>query len=69
MKCIKKGIAGEIFDKTFYDITIWCEECYRKYQIYGLEEIGWIAQSVKMNLFRLGRLQFEIVYTEGKSEM
>ena len=55
----EKGIAGEIFDKTFYDITIWCEECYRKYQIYGLEEIGWIAQSVKMNLFRLGRLQFE----------
>ena len=55
----EKGIADEIFDRTFYDITIWCDECYRKYQIYGLEEIGWIAQSVKMNLFRLGRLQFE----------
>lgn len=55
----EKGIAEEIYDRSFYDITIWCEECYRKYQKYGLEEVWWIAQSVKMNLYRLGRLQFE----------
>lgn len=55
----EKQILDEVFDQTFYDITIWCEECYRKYGIYGLEEAGWIAVSVKMNLFRLGRLQFE----------
>lgn len=55
----EKGIAEDIFDRSFYDITIWCEECYRKYRRYGLEEVWWIAQSVKMNLYRLGRLQFE----------
>lgn len=60
----EKGIEDEIFDKTFYDITIWCKECYRKHQVYGLEELGWLAQSVKMNLFRLGRLQFEPVVLE-----
>ena len=27
----EKEIEDEIFDKTFYDITIWCEECYRKH--------------------------------------
>lgn len=55
----KQGISEKIFDDTFYDITIWCEECYRKYGSYGLNEAGWIAFSVKMKLFRLGRLQFE----------
>lgn len=54
-----KVISDEVFDQTFYDITIWCEECFRKYGIYGLEEVWWLAQSVKMRLFRLGRLQFE----------
>lgn len=55
----EKGISDKIFDDTFYDITIWCQECMRKYGICGMEETGWIAQSLKMNLFRLGRLQFE----------
>lgn len=55
----KQGISEKIFDDTFYDISIWCEECYRKYGYYGLEEAGWIAFSIKMKLFRLGRLQFE----------
>ena len=55
----EKGISDEIFDRTFYDITIWCKECFRKYGIYGLEEVWWLALSVKMKLFRLGRLQFE----------
>lgn len=65
----EKGIGDEIFDKTFYDITIWCEECYRKRQVYGLEELWWLAQSVKMNLFRLGRLQFEPVVLENDVKM
>lgn len=55
----KQGISDEVFDATFYDITLWCEECFRKYNCYGIEEAGWIAVSVKMKLFRLGRLQFE----------
>lgn len=65
----KAQIAEEIFDQTFYDITIWCEECYRKYQVYGLEEVWWIAQSIKMNLYRLGRLQFEPYILEEDLEV
>ena len=61
----RQGIPEKVFEDTFYDITIWCEECYRKYGYYGLEEAGWIAFSIKMKLFRLGRLQFEpIVLSE-----
>jgi len=38
--------------------------------VYGLEELWWLGQSVKMKLFRLGRLQFEPVvikeFLQGK---
>lgn len=55
----KNGYAEEMFDQTFYDITIWCSECYRKHGVYGVDELLWLGKSVKMELFRLGRLQFE----------
>lgn len=55
----KRGYSDQVFDQTFYDITIWCRECYRKHGVYGLDELWWLGQSVKMELFRLGRLQFE----------
>lgn len=56
-KC--KNIREEIFNASFYDITIWAKECYRKYGCWGLEEVCWIGKTSKMELFRLGRLQFE----------
>ena len=55
----EKKISEQVFNETFSDITIWCKECYRKHKLYGLEEVAWIAKSVRMELFRLGRLQFE----------
>ena len=68
----RQGIAEKIFVDTFYDITIWCEECKRKYGVYGINEAGWIAFSIKMRLFRLGRIQFEPMTLQedmtGKSE-
>lgn len=66
----EKRISDSVFDDTFYDIAIWCEECYRKYGVYGLEEAPWVANSLKMKLFRLGRLQFEpmVLQTELGNE-
>lgn len=60
----KRSISDEVFNRTFYDITIWCSECIRKYGVYGLEEVRWLALSVKLKLFRLGRLQFEPIRLE-----
>ena len=60
----KKGYGDPVSDQTFYDITIWCRECERKYGVYGLEELAWLGQSGKMMLFRLGRLQFEPIVTD-----
>ena len=64
----RKGISDKIFDDTFYDITIWCEECFRKYGFYGIEEAEWVANSIRMKLFRLGRLQFEPAVLEETYE-
>lgn len=60
----EQKISDKVFDDTFYDITIWCEECYREYGVYGLKELWWLAQSINMKLFRLGRLQFEPIVIE-----
>lgn len=62
----EKDISEEIFHDTFSDITIWCKECYRKYKVYGLEEVEWVAKSIRMELFRLGRLQFEPLILDQK---
>lgn len=64
----KEKIADIVYDQTFYDITLWCKECFRKYRVYGLEEVGWLGLSVKRKLFRLGRLQFEPITAEERLE-
>lgn len=67
----KKGIEEEVFWDTFYDLTLWCQNCYRDYGEYGIQEYQWIPLHLEMRIFRLGRLQFELVrngnrYSEGR---
>ena len=45
----EKDISEEIFHDTFSDITIWCKECYRKYKVYGLEEVEWVPAGEKLD--------------------
>jgi len=52
----EKGISDEIFYATFSDIKIWCENCNNT----GLENIGWLKNHICFDLFRLGRLQFQL---------
>ena len=70
-KYVERGIDDKVFAETFYDITIWTEEYYRKHKLYGTDQIWWIGMSIQMKLFRLGRLQFEPMVLEedlvGKS--
>lgn len=50
------GIPEEVFYDTMKDISIWCENNGNK----GLKNIGWIKHHLKGELFKLGRLQFQI---------
>ncbi|MGN1329102.1 MAG: acyltransferase domain-containing protein [Eubacterium sp.] len=50
------GIAGNIFDDTVKDIGIWCGNNENK----GLKNYNWIKNHVRAELFKIGRLQFQI---------
>ncbi len=51
-----KGIDETIFYDTLSDIGIWCRENDNK----GLKNYQWIKNHVSFELFKLGRLQFQI---------
>lgn len=57
----KRGISREIFRDTFYDLTFWCENCFLEYGEYGIDEYDWFFRHMKLTIFRLGRMQFEIM--------
>lgn len=62
-KYILSGISEEIYFDTMSDIKIWCENCGNK----GLSNYGWLKNHVSFELFRLGRLQFQIYECKNKT--
>ncbi len=62
-KYAENGISDEIYYDTMSDIKIWCEKCGNK----GLKNYGWLQNHVKFELFRLGRLQFQLYECKNKT--
>lgn len=60
---IQNDIPLDIFYDTMGDISIWCANNKNK----GLKNIGWIQNHLKCELFRLGRLQFQIYECKNKT--
>lgn len=54
-----KAALEQIYFDTMSDIKIWQEVYRRQTGKIGLTEALWVANSIKGNIFRLGRLQFE----------
>lgn len=71
LECAKKakakydemGIPEEIYLDTMSDIKIWCENNSNR----GLKNYGWLKNHVSFELFRLGRLQFQIYECKNKT--
>lgn len=55
----RRGIPQDVFDDTMSDIRIWAEHFRRDTGCDGLGEINWIVKHCRLEIFRLGRLQFE----------
>lgn len=56
----EKGISDSIFYDTMSDIGVWTGECRRTGRAAsGLENTAWLAHHVRLELFKLGRLQFQ----------
>lgn len=64
-----RGIGDDVYAETFSDLTIWSEECKRRFGDYGIQEYRWLAEHVQLRLFRLGRLQFQPHVLEQDVEM
>lgn len=61
----QQGIAKKIYFDTFHDIVIWAFNCKRDYGEIGIEQYDWLRRHIKLELFQLGRLQYEIVKPKG----
>ena len=56
---IEKGIDISIYKDTIDDIRIWALNCVKETNVYGLKEVYWINEHLRMRIFKLGRLQFQ----------
>lgn len=58
-----RGIPDEIYYDTMRDITVWVNTLQKEENIVGLAEISWLRHSLYLNLFRIGRLQYQFFTT------
>lgn len=63
VKYDEAGIDKKIYYDTMSDIRIWCEDCGNR----GLKNYGWLKNHVSFELFRLGRLQFQLYECKSKA--
>jgi len=59
----EKGISEEIFYSTMQDIAVWCENNGNK----GLKNYHWIKNHLNGELFRIGRLQYQLYPCKNKT--
>ena len=59
----KRGIPDSIFLDTMSDIKIWCENADNS----GIKNYGWLKNHLRLELFRLGRLQFQLYECKNRT--
>lgn len=59
----KRGIPDEIYYDTMRDITVWVNTLQAEENIVGLAEISWLRHTLYLNLFKIGRLQYQFFTT------
>ena len=53
------GIPETVFWDGMKDLALWAEDYVEKHGVPGFAEWGWVAATMTMWVFRLGRLQFQ----------
>ena len=60
----EKKIDDSVFYATMKAFAVTCAQCYDKFRVYGIQQRvyrAWYRRQLNGTLFRLGRLEFEIV--------
>jgi hypothetical protein len=68
----KRGMGEEVFYESMLDLTMAARRCYERGGIYGLDSkvyIGWSRRVLLMEIFRLGRLEFELIPSPYDTEI
>ena len=60
----EKGISDEVYLDSLIDLRIWAYTCMKNYGEWGMREFPWLANALRGELFRLGRLQFEYTHLD-----
>ncbi len=55
----EKRIKDEIYFDTMQDFTVWTKNCFLETGEWGLKEVYWLKEHLKLKLFKIGRLQFQ----------
>lgn len=63
------GIPEEYFWDSMKDITIWCEDYLAKHGVPGFKEWEWVGRSLRLEVIRIGRLQFEPISLKHTLEL
>ena len=53
------GIPEACFWDSIRDIAIWCDDYWQKNHIPGFLEWEWVGRTLRLEVIRIGRLQFE----------
>lgn len=66
----KRGIGKDITTATLKDVNLWIHNYFVQYGELGIEQspaqLGWLIRHYTGNLFRIGRLQFNIKKSNDK---
>ena len=63
------GIPEEYFWDSMKDIAIWCEDYLPKHGVPGFKEWEWVGRSLRLEVTRIGRLQFEPISLKQTLEL
>lgn len=61
----EKGYDEQIFWDSMRDIAIWAKCCKDQTGRWGMKQFHWLSKTLRAELWRLGRMQFEWTRVEG----
>lgn len=60
-RMLDQGFDETVFIDSMRDLWIWARFCYNNHGFWGIREFQWLSRTARAELWRLGRLQFELI--------
>ena len=63
---LRRGIDLAVYEDSLADIPIWVRCCKAETGLWGMKQFHWLQNTLGVRLWRLGRMQFELVHFEAE---